>query len=30
MVKIILLKDNGDIKTVIVRKRPKPDWREIE
>ncbi|ADL69937.1 hypothetical protein Tthe_2481 [Thermoanaerobacterium thermosaccharolyticum DSM 571] len=25
-----IAKDNGDIKTVIARKRPKPDWREIE
>jgi hypothetical protein len=29
-ISVHIAKDNGDIKTVIARKKPKPDWREIE
>lgn len=29
-ISVHIAKDNGDIKTVIARKRPNPNWREIE
>ncbi|MDI3481660.1 MAG: hypothetical protein PWQ97_1315 [Tepidanaerobacteraceae bacterium] len=28
-ISVHIAKDNGDIKTVIARKKPKTDWREI-